>query len=367
MAEKHNGKQTKQRMQPYIVLQYLLKQSDENNVVSANAIVAFLQETCGIYAERRSIYKDIAEINEVIWMLENEADIFEAEEAIATDEFDEEKLIVYDKSKKGFYIRQRHFDLNDIRLLAECVYSAKFLSEPQAKRLANVVFEFVSENQAKIISTEAYLTDRTKTDNSGVIYNISTIKEAMAKKIDGEPHTPEKICFKYMEYSIVDLKQAAERRKGEWYIVSPYKLLINDGNYYLLGFDDKYHKMMTYRVDRMKKVGLTGEAREGEEAAAQIDIKSFAQRTFSMFSGKLQHVGIQFRSELLDTAVDKFGTKNVKYTKVDDEHFIVSADIDVSNQFFSWLCGFGKKVKIIAPQSVVKDFAAYLDKIREMY
>ena len=84
MAEKHNGKQTKQRMKPYIVLQYLLKQSDENNVVSANDIVGFLQETCGIYAERRSVYKDIAEINEVIWMLENEADIFEAEEAVLT-------------------------------------------------------------------------------------------------------------------------------------------------------------------------------------------------------------------------------------------------------------------------------------------
>ena len=60
--EKHHGKQTKQRMKPYIVLQYLLRNSDEDNVVTGKEIEGYLQETCKIYAERRSIYKDIEEI-----------------------------------------------------------------------------------------------------------------------------------------------------------------------------------------------------------------------------------------------------------------------------------------------------------------
>ena len=75
--DKHHGKQTKQRMKPYIVLQYLLKNTDEEHFATGNDIVAFLQE-CGIYAERRSIYKDIEEINEINWMLENDSDIEEA-------------------------------------------------------------------------------------------------------------------------------------------------------------------------------------------------------------------------------------------------------------------------------------------------
>lgn len=53
----------------------------------------------GIDAERRSIYRDIEEINKALWLLENEdddADIFAAEEAIETDENDSEKFIVYD-------------------------------------------------------------------------------------------------------------------------------------------------------------------------------------------------------------------------------------------------------------------------------
>ena len=47
---------------------------------------------------------------------------------------------------------------------------------------------------------------------------------------------------------------SAERRKGDRYTISPFQLFINDGNYYLLAFDDRYQEMRTYRVDRMKDI-----------------------------------------------------------------------------------------------------------------
>ena len=62
-------------------------------------------------------------------MLEEDCSIDDAEEMLDDDADDELKLVVYDPHQKGFYVRQRHFDLNDIRLLAECIYSAKFVTE----------------------------------------------------------------------------------------------------------------------------------------------------------------------------------------------------------------------------------------------
>ena len=41
---------------------------------------------------------------------------------------------------------------------------------------------------------------------------------------------------------------AVERRHGERYAVSPYALIINEGNYYLLAFDDKRQKMMWMKI-----------------------------------------------------------------------------------------------------------------------
>ena len=362
-----HGKKPNQKLKPYVVLQYLLKYTDENNVATAVDIIGYLKEDCDVDAERRSIYRDIEEINTVALMLEEECTIKQAAEMLADDEDGELKLVVYDKKKKGFYVRQRKYDLNDIRLLAECVYSSKFISQGQADRLADVVCEFVSEHQADKIRHNAFLTDRVKTNNRQVLANIATINEAMSRKIDGEPHTPEKITFKYLKYSVGDMSKQVERRKGAKYIVSPFQLLINDGNYYLLAFDDYSKEMRTYRVDRMKDVDPMGEPREGEEDFKKIDLRTYTQRVFSMYGGEQKLVEIRFINPLLDAVVDRFGTKDVQYAKVDETHFSVTAKVEISDQFFGWLLGFGRKAKLLYPDDVLDKFRAYMDRIREMY
>lgn len=360
------GKKFNQKIKPYVVLQYLLKYTDENHIATAPEIVAFLEEH-GIEAERRSIYTDIREINKVALMLEEDCSIEEAAFMLEGDEADELKLVIYDSHLKGFYIQQRHFDLNDIRLLAECIYSAKFVTEGQAKRLVEVVCDFVSEHQAERIRHNAFLTDRVKTNNKHVLNSIATINDAMSHRMNGVPHKPEKVSFKYLKHEINNVSNEVERRHGDRYIVSPYALLINDGNYYLLGVDDRHKKPRTYRIDRMKEVSLTGELRTGDEHFKDVNMRTYAQRVFGMYGGKQQLVTIRFINPLLDTAVERFGTKEAIYSKVDDRHCSVTANVEISDQFYGWLLGFGKRVKLTYPDDAVEGFKAYLDKVREMY
>ena len=370
LKEAQHGKKPNQKIKPYVVLQYLLKNTDEDHIATAFDIIAFLEDECGIEAERRSIYKDIEEINKVALMFQQECTIDEAADMLEEDEDDSLKLVKYDKSRKGFYVQSavRQFELNDMRLLAECVYSAKFIAEGQAKRLVErVICDFISTHQAEKIKHDALLTDRVKTNNKAVLRSLSTINEAMSTKLDGKSHKPEKIQFKYLKYSIDDMEQQIERRKGETYIVSPFQFIINDGNYYLLAYNELRKAIWTYRIDRMKDVRRTGVPREGDEAFQQIDIRTFAQRTISMYSGKQETVTIRFIMSLLDTAIEQFGKKNVIYKKVDDHHFNMTATIDISNQFFAWLLRFGTSVRLLSPASVVDDFNNYLEKIRKMY
>jgi predicted DNA-binding transcriptional regulator YafY len=64
--------------------------------------------------------------------------------------------------------------------------------------------------------------------------------------------------------------------------------------------------------------------------------------------------------------IDKFGSK-LFYQKVDDKHFSVQVEVPITEQFFGWLCGFGRRVKIISPPSIQDKFKEYLDKIRGIY
>ncbi len=374
MGASGSGKRDHQKLKSYIVLDYLMKQSDEEHTVSAKDIIDYLQEECCVETERRSIYRDIDEINKVLYMLENECSIQEAEEFFDKEdkteeelqEIEAEKFIVYDPNRKGFCVRQRRYSVEDIRLLAECVYAAKFIDEKRAKKLAKVAASLVSDEQGKSILHDAFHTDRVKTENTAVYYSVMEINKAMSRGSRELPHKPEKITFKYQKYSIQDVTKTVDRRKGEPYKVSPYRLLINDGNYYLLAFDDRSQEMRTYRVDRMKAVTPTGEPRDGEEAFKALDLETYTQRVFGMIGGERKHITLRFINPLLDTVIERFGTKAAHYSKVDEKHFSVLTEVELSDQFFSWLCGFGNKVKIMEPELAEK-YMAHLDKIRSLY
>ena len=360
LCPKH-GRKYNQKLKTYLVMQYLLKNTDESHAADAFEICDYLDEL-GIAAERRSIYSDIEEINKILWIQQNGGEIEDAEKALADDD---EKIVVYSGKMRGFYVRQRPHAVEDIRLLAECVYAAKFIPQSQADRLANIVFENASEPQAARIRHESLVVDRVKTANRSVLNNIGLLRDAMAKELDGEPHEPEKVSFKYLTHQMGSLEKPVARRRE--YVVSPYYLIINDGNYYLLAFDDEKQDMRTYRVDRMKDIRFNGEPRDGEESFKRLDLKSYTQRVFSMFGGEKKTVRLRFINRLLDTVIDRFGTAGTAhYSIVDDEHFMVTTEVEVSDQFFAWVCGFGKRVKIETPE-IAAAYAAYLDKIRAMY
>ena len=370
MGSVTSGKKDNQKLKTYLILQYFLKNSDERHPLKMQDILLFLQEDCGIDAERRSIYRDIDEINKILYMLDNDCDIQEAEEAISDPKYgEEEKFIVKAGSNRdGYYLCKRPHDIqvDDIRLLAECVYNARFISEDKANDLIQVVSGLLSQWDAQEIEHDVFLVDRTKTQNTDVLSNVMTINYCMRRGTATDPHTPEKITFKYQKYSIQDVTKTIDRRKGEKYKVSPYRLLLNDGNYYLLAFDDRAQEMRTYRVDRMKGVSVTGEPRDGEEAFKALDLQNYTQRVFGMIGGERHHITLRFINPLLDTVIDRFGTKAAHYSKVDEKHFSVMTEVELSDQFFSWLCGFGNRVKIMEPE-LAAQFTAYLDKIRSLY
>lgn len=370
MKKGKHGKKNDQKMKPYLVYQYLMRHSDASHIVTAKELEGYL-ENCGISAERRSIYRDIEEINKAILLtttdkygIEIVDTIEEAEEMVKDDA---NKTILYDEHRKGYYVRKRHYKVDDIRLLAECVYSAKFIDEKRAKRLTHIVCDLVSEHHAETIKRETFLADRVKTENTELYEIVSKINAAMSRTRGKKSHVPEKIKFKYLKYTIQNGIKRVERRRGDWYIVSPYKLMISDGNYYLIGFDDKNKKMLHYRIDRMKDVDLIGEERDGAEQFKALDFEAFLNEHFSMYQGKKEHILIRAKTFLLDTFIDRFGTKGVIYANDGDDYFTIRVSISVSDQFYGWICGLGNKVKIVSPNTVAHDFKEYINKIAMLY
>lgn len=347
-------KSENQKYKSLLVAQVLLKQTDDKHAIKTSDIIAHLEEY-GISAEAHSVQRDIRMLNE----------LFEIDTDPALNIEERERLnyyIEYDKSQHGYKISNRPYDFDELKLLAECIHSAKFISEKQSRDLLETVYSLCSEHQEKKIKKKVYLVGRAKgkTRNDKVMGSIQKINEAI--KADCQ------IEFQYMKYTIQDRATQVSKRNGAAYQYSPYALLINEGNYYMIAADLRGKKLYHFRVDRMKGVKLVCEERTGKDLYKNFDIENYTHRAFSMFGGEEMDVKLQFDNKLLDTVIERFGTgSDVYYGYVDDKHFIISTKVEVSSQFYSWLCGFGTMVKIISPQKAVEGYTEYLKEIADSY
>ena len=118
----------------------------------------------------------------------------------------------------------------------------------------------------------------------------------------------------------------------------------------------------------MKGVDIEEEPREGETEFSKIDMRTYTQRVFSMYGGEQKRVSMRFINPLLDTVIERFGTgAEVFYRPDDDTHFIVTADVEISDQFYGWVAGLGRSIRITYPPEIVNQMRAFVGKVAEMY
>ncbi len=350
----HGGRRENQKFKSMLVAQVLLKRTDEEHAMKTKDIKDFLEEY-GISSEVHSIQRDIRLLNQ----------LFEIDTDPSIEVEERERLnyyIEYDKSKHGYKVVNRPYDFDELKLLAECIHTAKFISEKQSKDLLETVYSLCSEHQAKEIQKKVYLVGRTsgKTRNERMMRSIQKINEAIKEDCQIE--------FQYMKYTIQDRANQVSRRNGATYRYSPFALLINDGNYYMLAADMNGKRLYHFRVDRMKGVSKIQEERTGKDLFKELNMENYTNRVFSMFGGEEMHLKMQFDNKLLDTVIEQFGTgSDVFYGYSDEKHFFISTKVEVSSQFYSWLCRFGTQVKLISPQEAVDGFTEYLQKITDSY
>lgn len=349
-----------QKYKSLLVMQYILKHADEEHPVTIGEIEAHLSKY-GIEAERRSIYRDIHDIMELLNMeLDDDGEIPDRDKLQYEVTFTRRKYP--DAPQGGYLVTVRPYEFDELRLLAECVNSARFLSENQAKNLRRTISGLCSIHQAKELITDSTVVNRSKTVNKTVMASISTINQAIRHK--------RQISFKYVSYAFGNLHTQVERKAGKVNIAHPYKLLIDNGFFYVLTYDGKKkkNKVFPYRIDRMKDVRELPDPREWDkEFETEVNMDNYTQRVFSMFGGQRERVTIRFIDYKLDTVVDQFGINGVKYEKIDDKHFTAQAEVEISDMFYAWVAGFGRRAKIIDPPHVVEGMREFAAKVADMY
>ena len=318
-----------QKLKLLIIKDYLLKNSDENHPVTIPQIIEELARF-DIKAERKSLYDDL------------------------------EALRVYGldivQSKGNYYVGQRSFQTPELKLLVDSVQSSKFITQKKTMSLIKKIEELASAFDAQLLERQVYVRNRVKSMNESVYYNVDEISDAI--------NQDRAIQFKYFELMIN--KQRHIRKDGAWYKVSPFALMWDDENYYMLAWDAEAGSIKHYRVDKMLEITALDQKREGKEAFAKVDMSAYAKKVFGMFTGQDRQVKMRFTNNLAGAVFDRFGT-DIMLIPDGEDHFTVTLDLAVSPRFYAWLFGFGTDAEILSPDDVREDASNMAQRILEMY
>ena len=323
------AKSANQKLKLLILKDYLLRNSDEKHPVTISQIIEELGRY-DIKAERKSLYDDL------------------------------EALRVYGldivQSRGNYYVGQRNFETPELKLLVDSIQSSKFITEKKTMSLIKKLEELASMYDAQLLERQVYVRNRVKSMNESVYYNVDSIADAI--------NQDRAIRFKYFEYTVT--KERRIRRNGDWYIVSPFALMWDDENYYMVAWDANAGSLKHYRVDKMLEITALKDTREGKEAFAEVDMAAYAKKTFGMFTGQDRSVRLRFKNILAGAVFDRFG-RDVMLIPDGEDHFVVTLDVAVSPQFYSWVFGFGTDVEILSPDDIRERAADLAQQIADQY
>ena len=134
----------------------------------------------------------------------------------------------------------------------------------------------------------------------------------------------------------------------------------------MVAYDSDAAMIKHYRVDKMEKISILDEDRDGLEAYQALDMAIYARKTFGMFTGQEEQVILRFENHLVGAVLDRLG-QDVIIVPDGLDHFTVRTDVIVSPQFFAWVFGFGESAQIVGPAEVVAGMKQHIDSVSKLY
>lgn len=327
------AKSENQKQKILVLLDLFKSKTDEEHGVTTSDIIDYLAEH-GIKAERKTVYADLNTLKEYGYEISKE------------------------KKDGNYYytLLNRDFQLPELKLLVDAVQASKFISAKKSSELIKKIENLASVYQAKQLQRQVFVSNRIKTNYENVYYNVDELNLAINEN--------RKIKFDYYEWNLS--KEMVLRKNGHKNDISPWSLAWDDENYYLVAFDGNSGIIKHYRVDKMRKIEILDEARDGREEFEEFDAAKYAKKVFGMFTGDEQRVKIQFANKLIGVVIDRFGQDIMIIPKGVDQ-FVVNVNVKVSNMFLGWIIGLGDGAKILEPESVVDEVKQITERLKEQY
>ncbi len=314
------------KLRPLYLAKILYEQTDEDHFLTTAQLIQLLEEQYGIRAHRQTIKAEIDLLRQFG---------LEIEEVKST--------------QNRYNLFGRKFDIPELKLLIDAVESSKFITAKKSKELVEKISSLAGCYAAESLKRNVSCEGRIKADNERIYLIIDAINDAI--------NANKKISFQYFKYNV--RKEKRLKHNGEPYIITPLHLVWNGDCYYMMGVYEYKQRLGSFRVDRIAKCPIILDE-DGTPAPPDFDIDEHINSTFRMYNSEHEEVELVCDNDVMDSIIDRFGEDVTTYAN-DMNSFRTVVDIAVSHIFYSWVFGFGGKVKIKGPEHVKTEYAEMLN------
>ena len=316
------------KLRPLYLAKILYEQTDEEHYLTTVQLINILEEKYGISAHRQTIKSEIELLRKF------------------GIEIEEVKSV-----QNRYNICSREFENSELKLLIDAVESAKFITARKSKELVAKLSSLAGDYGAEKLKRNVCCEGRIKSDNERIYIIVDTINEAI--------NEGKKISFPYFQYNVK--KQHQLKHDGEAYVLSPLHLVWNGDFYYLVGVAED-NTIRNFRVDRIAKCPTILEE-NSSQTPEDFNIDDYINTTFRMFNAEHTDVELLCDNDVIDSIIDRFG-ENIEITEAATENFRITVNVATSHIFYSWIFGFGGKVKILGPEKIKEEYIEMLNKAK---
>ena len=320
------------------IWEILSRETDEDNPMSTTTLIEKLA-VAGISCDRRTLYRNIEELNHFGY-----------------------EILNYRGRRNEYYVLDRSFDLPELQILMDAVQAASFITEKKTPVLIDKIAQLAGTQKAEVLKHNIVQFGTVKGTNESIYYSVNEIAQAITNR--------RKVGFYYFDYDIKHQRQYRMRTSvpGErrWYVVNPVATIFKDDKYYLFCYNDYHGNVVQYRVDKMDEVRMLDEDIVPSKEKDDFDLIKHQRSLISMFGGETEEVTFESSISVLDAIYDKFGDGIDIRTKGDGK-IEFSVEVQISNPFLAWVCGFGETLKVTAPQSVVERIKEHIQQALKNY
>ena len=326
-------KGTNQKLKLYRLALIMTELTDDEHMITMPEIQKELAKY-EITADRKSLYDDLEALQ------------------ILGIEVKGEKV-----GRKFYYhVSNKQFEIAELKLLVDAIQSSKFITAKKSKELIDKLNTFASKYEADQLNRQVVVQGRVKTMNESIYYFVDDVHRAIAEN--------RQISFEYMKW---DINKTMVPRREESYVVSPWALTWDDENYYLIAYDEEAGCIKHFRVDKLKSIRILKDKRIGKNKFKELDLAKYSKMSFGMFHGDPTKVKIAFQKDLVGVFLDRFGRDISIQPSNKKDWYETYVDVAVSDQFLGWVFALGSDVKLLGPESVVKQFKDEVQERAKLY